>query len=534
MSEQKKCKQCGADFTVEDEDLEFYKKISPTLGEKTHEWSAPSLCPLCRGMRRAAWRNERKLYKRKSDKSGKEVISVYSPDKTDYKVFSNDEWWSDDWDAMDYGRDFDPGKSFFEQFGNLLKEVPRLSLFNSNTQDCNFSNFIAECKNCYMSSVIYYGSENTHYSYLVYGSKDNVDISFCDKVEGCYELVDGTNCYDCRYSNRLENCRNCYFCQDLTGCSDCISCNNLRNKKFCIDNKQLTEEEYKERVNNIDLGSRKTIEEYLKKYDEMRKSAVVKCFNIVNCEDCQGDNLHNCKNVKKCFSSTRIENSRYCFDQEQGKNIYDSEGGEYEWALEVNHTGFGSNFIACSSVLYSNFMYYCENCHNSRDCFGCVGLRQKQYCIFNKQYTKEEYEQKVGEIIEKMKADGEWGEFFPLSFSPFGYNDTLAGVFFPLNRSEAEKIGANWQDDNYEKVFDGLFYQPKIISGYDPSKSPNAKDNINDLMNSVMQCQITKRLYKILSKELHFYIKNQIPLPSKHPEQRQKERFEKFNLYKDV
>jgi hypothetical protein len=55
----------------------------------------------------------------------------------------------------------------------------------------------------------------------------------------------------------------------------------------------------------------------------------------------------------------------------------------------------------------------------SSNLFGCIGLRGKEYCILNKQYTKEEYETLVPKIIEKMKADGEWGEFFHQRISPF-------------------------------------------------------------------------------------------------------------------
>jgi hypothetical protein len=40
---------------------------------------------------------------------------------------------------------------------------------------------------------------------------------------------------------------------------------------------------------------------------------------------------------------------------------------------------------------------------NSSNLFGCIGLRGKEYCILNKQYTKEEYEALVPKIIEKMK-----------------------------------------------------------------------------------------------------------------------------------
>ncbi|MBI4253199.1 hypothetical protein HY623_03435 [Candidatus Uhrbacteria bacterium] len=46
----------------------------------------------------------------------------------------------------------------------------------------------------------------------------------------------------------------------------------------------------------------------------------------------------------------------------------------------------------CTNVSFS------LNLQNCMDCFGCVNLKNKQHCIFNEQYTKEEYEQKMKEF----------------------------------------------------------------------------------------------------------------------------------------
>ena len=525
MAEQKQCKQCQKEFSVADEDLEFYKQISPKFGEKTCLWPAPTLCPSCRAMRRQAWRNERNLYKTKCAKSGADIVSIYSPDKTDYKVYSLSEWWKDDWDATQYGQDYDESKKFFEQFDELLKVVPRLALFNTQTQNCDFVNYTAECKDCYMSSVIYYKCEKVHYSYLTYTSKNSVDVGFCDKVENGYELVSSNGSYGCKYSNRLTNCRECYFSQDLTGCSDCILSNNLNRKQYYVRNKQVTKEEYEKELKEMDLGSHAKVQELLKEYEELRKTAIVKFANLMQCEDCEGDNLINCRNVKKCFSSVRVDNSRYCFDQEDGKNIYDSEGGSFEWALETNHTGFGSNFIATSGVLSSSNMYYSENCHNCRDCFGCVGLKHKQYCILNKEYSKEEYESMAGKIIGKMTADGEWGEFFPMSLSPFGFNETLAFDFFPKTKEEAQTLGAKWQDNDYSLKYDGPFYEPKDnIQEY----IANEQERQN-LLSGILKCEVSGKPFKIVPQELAFYIAQGLPIPRKHYDVRYKERFNMRN-----
>jgi hypothetical protein len=77
-------------------------------------------------------------------------------------------------------------------------------------------------------------------------------------------------------------------------------------------------------------------------------------------------------------------------------------------------------------------------------------LRNKQYCIFNKQYSKQEYENIVPTIIAQMQETSEWGEFFDPSISPFGYNETVANEYFPLSKQEATTNGYKWQDNSYD------------------------------------------------------------------------------------
>ena len=127
LVETKVCKQCNISFPITDKDMEFYEKVSPVFGGKKYQIPSPTLCPDCRQQRRFSFRNERKLYKRKCDATGKEIVSIYSPDKP-FKVFHQDYWWSDSWDPMSYGREFDFSRSFFEQFGKLMEKIPHLAL----------------------------------------------------------------------------------------------------------------------------------------------------------------------------------------------------------------------------------------------------------------------------------------------------------------------------------------------------------------------------------------------------------------------
>ena len=113
--EWKTCKISGKPFAIFQSDVDFYEKISPTINGKRFLIPTPTLCPEERQRRRLVFRNERKLYKRTCDFSGKEIISIYSPDKQ-CRVYDQTIWRSDKRDPMDYGREYDFSKSFFENF----------------------------------------------------------------------------------------------------------------------------------------------------------------------------------------------------------------------------------------------------------------------------------------------------------------------------------------------------------------------------------------------------------------------------------
>ena len=65
--ETKICKQCSSKFNITDKDLEFYDKISPKFNGEIFQIPTPTLCPDCRNQRRLNFRNEAKLYRRKSN-----------------------------------------------------------------------------------------------------------------------------------------------------------------------------------------------------------------------------------------------------------------------------------------------------------------------------------------------------------------------------------------------------------------------------------------------------------------------------------
>ncbi len=104
--------------------------------------------------------------------------------------------------------------------------------------------------------------------------------------------------------------------------------------------------------------------------------------------NCAGE-LKNCYLVygamrdEDCAYSHYINDSRWCFDNLyciKSENCYDCLDIENCYNLQ-----YSQSCIGCRD---SMFLFDCRNCS---DCIGCIGLRNKQYYILNKPYTKEEY-----------------------------------------------------------------------------------------------------------------------------------------------
>jgi hypothetical protein len=116
-----------------------------------------------------------------------------------------------------------------------------------------------------------------------------------------------------------------------------------------------------------------------------------------------------------------------------------------------------------------------------------------------------------------MKQTGEWGEFFPPSVSSYGYNQTEGYVTAFMDREEVLKRGFNWSD--YEPPF------PKVEKTIPASKLPQNIDDVpDDILNWAVECEVTKKPFRIIKQELEFYRKHRLPIPKRHPDQRQLER----------
>lgn len=430
----KQCKQCAGNFDVTEKDKAFYKKVSPIFNGQIYLIPEPTFCPDCRHQRRLVWRNDRKFYQRKCDKSGKEFISIYAPEKPD-PVYHPDQWWSDNWDPLDYGQNFDFSRSFFEQYIELQRKVPKLGIHIVNCENSYYCNYCGDDKNCYLD-IAGEANEDCYFNLFTKYSKNCCDTTFAYHSTLCYETIKTHNSYNINYSMYCDDSSDAFFCYDLKGCNNCLFSANLRQKSYYIFNKPYPPEEYKKKLAEMAFGSYIKREEARKQWLNFRHQNIIyRDAYLLNCENCSGNNLKNCKGTQYSFNATNCEDCKYLFDVLDAKDCQDMNYSLYkpEMAYEVMSTlqTRHSAFLTGGST-YNNNVYYCDMVQNSSNLFGCVGLRHKKFCIFNKQYNETEYYELCVKIIQHMIKTKEWGEFFPSNLSSWGYNETVAMEYFPL------------------------------------------------------------------------------------------------------
>ncbi|EKD44619.1 MAG: hypothetical protein ACD_71C00073G0001 [uncultured bacterium (gcode 4)] len=525
LIETKTCRHCGVSFSITDKDIEFYDKVSPSFGGVKYQIPTPTLCPDCRLKRRLSFRNERTLYKRKCNATQKDIISVYSPDKS-YKVYHQDYWWSDKWDAMDYGNDFDFNKSFFEQFEDLIKNVPSIALWAFQWENAEYNNNCYKIKNSYMS----YNSdlwEEYYYSYITENSNRIFDSSYIYNCENCYQCTDLTDSFNCYFSSSITDSSDCYFSSNLTNCKFCFWSHWLTNAEYVWFNKRISKDEWLKLFTENFISE--NVNENINKSKKINLKVPKKYANIINCENCVGDYIWNSKNIQYSYGIQKSENIKYTWYVVFWVNdVYDSYAlwdvklsyEANEWWVNISRSAFIKNSMEWLEKSFYTFFCW----HNSSNLFWCIGLKNKSYCILNKQYTKEEYEALAPKIIEHMRKAWEWGEFFPSSISPFGYNETVAQEYFPMTRTDAincvspdNKPIFNWSD--YEAPF------PRVEKVIPAAKLPEDIVKIpDDILNWAIECEVTGKPFRIIKQELEFYRKHNLPIPRRHPDQRHLDR----------
>lgn len=529
--ETKNCQNCKQDFKIETEDFSFYEKMKVP---------PPTFCPDCRFQRRLLFRNNRVFYRRECEMCHKSILSVYSKEKP-FVIYCRECWLSDKWSPLDYGRDYDFSTPFFSQFQKLLNEVPKSNLFQTNFVNSEYCNYGMDFKECYLS---FGGADNerVYFSNQIFSCRDSTDIAFCEKAEFSYEIFECARANKQFWSRNSLDCIESYYLADCRNCINCFGCVGMVNKQYCIWNIQHTKEEYFDYLNSNDIGSFKNHSEALSKLKNLELSVPHRYAHVYKSVNSDGDELMEARNAHYSFSCRQVEDSKFLFYiRNKAKDCHDTcfQGWGSELCYELAHGFGGSNAAFGMRNFFNQDARYNIDCHDCQNIFGCDGLRKNNYCILNKQYSKEEYEGLLPKILEhvsempyvdKNDISHKYGEFFPSELSPFSYNETIAQEFFPLAKEDILNIGYSWKDDEARN------YKIDIENKNLPD---NIKDVDEEIVGKVIACghagkckeQCTEA-FKIVPEEFKFYKRMNLPIPRLCPNCRHYQRISQRNPLK--
>ena len=135
-------------------------------------------------------------------------------------------------------------------------------------------------------------------------------------------------------------------------------------------------------------------------FDELKK--IINSFPkspaaVLRSESCEFCNeVYDSKNMFYCFDSYKSTDSAYIFDSFMCATCVDCD-----YAVEAQlcyecvdpYKAFNCDYLEyCDNIRDSAYCYSCSNCS---DIFGCVNLKNKSFCIFNRQLTEVEYKEQV-------------------------------------------------------------------------------------------------------------------------------------------
>jgi hypothetical protein len=527
--ETKICQNCKKDFIIEPDDFSFYEKIKVP---------APTWCPECRMIRRMSFQNTWNISWINCEKCGERVISRHLSGLAKIKVYCQKCWWADDWDGTEHSMDYDSSRTFFSQINDLIEKTPHASTNTSflSNKNCDYTNGIGWSKDCYLTFWADY-CDNVYYSSMLNNLKHSSDCLRGYYSELCYGSIGFSKCYKMFFSDECDDCIDIWFCRNCYNCSNCIGCVNLSGASYCIFNIRYTKEEYEKILKDLNLKSWTKIQEIEKEAHKLWLTKPYRAYHGHSLNSSvTGDYVYTSKNCKESYLLNGGEDCKWCqfVTVPKVKDSYDYSGwgNNVSRIYECETVGENADSIYFSDECWPDVLnlQYCIWGMSCKNCFGCVNLKRKQYCILNKQYSKEEFNKLKNQIIEDMKKNPyidkigrmfSYGEFFPPELSEFAYNRSNAMRFFKKTKEEALKEGYGWNDNTKE-------IGKSTIDAKDLSEI--IEDVKDDIVKEAIKCISCVYSYNIAKGELDLLRKLDLPLPRECPKCRENKRFERMTM----
>ena len=444
------------------------------------------------------------------------IISRF-PDTTRIKNVISNKSFEETRDTLsDIWYDYDNEKTFFNNFRDVFRtiDMPNTCQYGNNT-NTSFSESVLNGKNVYLTFAAISDCENIAYCVSIKEKCVDVFNSLMvqDNSQDIYFVSGVSWSYKVFYSRYIKNSNNIWFSTNLVGCRECIGCDNLNNVNYHIDNQPYSEEEYFRKKEKILNDKHNFLEKY-KALDIWGNN--IGCENIKN-----GDALFNCFDISDAKHSYNVKSGKnLIFTGWSGgvENAYDICGWGSSTANDIYWVaGVKGDHVYCSShIIGSNifYSYYLEDCSY---CIWCVGLKNKSYCIFNKQYTKDQWNILADKIFSQMESEWRLWEFFPGGLNPFYFNDTIAGMLWDFTKQEAKAKWYMWRD---EEIKVDIPDSSDIISVKDLEEyewwDADWEWRINPEILKKVITDSEWNYYRIIQMEYDFLLKHGLPLPRVH------------------
>jgi len=410
--------------------------------------------------------------------------------------------------------DYDFSKNFFENMGLLFNKVqlPALSIFSS--ENSNYGDAIGNSKNCYLSYSLF-ECENILYSYNAKYSRNVFNsVLVRETSENIYYSSGIIKSYAVFYSKYIVNSSDIRFSSNLQWCTECIFCDNLLNQSYCIKNKKYEKEEYEAMKKDI-LQDK---ENFAKRNEEVNIHGM-----ILWGKNNTGWFIIGSENVTDGYFCESVKNVRnaifagFGWWYENLRNVFNCGGGEswaniYWWISNAWWSNDLNNILSmsCSNCYYTYYTMWCSYC------IGCIGLKNKSFCILNKEYNKEERFVLADKIFQQMDKDGILWEFFPWTMNPFYFNDTVASLIEDFTKADVSKTGYLRRDEEIKVDIppEADIVETKNLSSYQWFENDTWTIN-PEILKKVIKDE-KGNYYRIVKMEYDFLMKYGLPLPELH------------------
>ena len=411
----------------------------------------------------------------------------------------------------------------FEDIITLFKKYPKARLYHHKWPvNCDYTDMTGYSKDCYLSFVPVRCS-NVLYSFHTKDSHDVISsTTVLDNSSIVYASSMVVNSHKVFLSKWIMASSNIWLSSNLLNCSWCRWCSDLQNKQYCIGNVQYSEEEF------------------LRTFSELKRDLSTLSWS----KDLWAvENFWStwCKGSTWCISCEDLEESLCSFQITQGKNVLMSSSSK--WSRERYNTYLTGNANHVYSIMHSGWeAEYCYNCiwvnrcshvyysirlQTCSFCFWCVWLMNKSYCIFNKQYSKEERYRQVDIIFQEMKEKWILWLFFPATLCPFNFNDTVASMIVNLSKEKAQRRWFLRRDDEVKIDIPEWMEVVEVGDLWAYESYENDERKIDPRILKKVIRDEEGHVFRVIKMEYDFLMKYWLPLPRVHWLERLKGHFRK-------